>query len=133
MKRIARTLALMLAPLAASCNVAATQPDHESLYIYAIFANPNVTVRVNGAVLGQLTRQYTGGQDCASFAAVVTQGTMLSMTVHVGQTYAITWDYSNNTTGNDILPLTSDILATTDCLDEQIPLPPSSSVVGAKH
>jgi hypothetical protein len=118
--------ATAFAVLASGCIVKnGTEPTTTTLYIFANFANPNVTVKVNGQSLGQLTRQYTGSiQDCASLAAVVTPGTMLHTTLHLGTTYEIQWDYGNGMSDADDLPANSDVIET-PCPVELIPAPPA--------
>jgi hypothetical protein len=38
-----------------------TATSQTTMFVFASFANPNVTVTINGQPLGQLSRQYTGG------------------------------------------------------------------------
>lgn len=113
-----------VAALAAGCIVRnGTEPTTATLYVFANFANPNVSVKVNGQSLGQLTRQFTGDiGDCASMGAVVTPGTMLHETIHLNQTYEIEWDYGNGHTDQAELPATSDVIDSS-CPFAQIPAP----------
>lgn len=111
--RVVKFVPVTLMMIAASCIVHdSTASQSTTLYVYAAFANPNVTVRVNGQALGQLTRQYTGGNDCASMAAVVTAGTMLRTTLQLGQTYEIQWDYGDGRSDRDDLAATTDVVET---------------------
>lgn len=122
MKRFAR-LVVALPVLAAGCVVRnGNEPTTTTLYVYATFANPTVTVKLNGQALGSITRQYTGGDDCPSLSHVVTDGTMLHFTVQLGQTYSIVWDYGNGRTDSDNLPATSDVVES-PCLIEPIAAP----------
>jgi hypothetical protein len=113
-----------LAALAAGCIVKnGTEPTTATLFVFANFANPNVSVKVNGQTLGQLTRQFTGDVgDCASMGAVVTPGTMLHETIHLNQTYDVEWDYGNGKTDQVELPATSDVIDSS-CPFAQIPAP----------
>jgi hypothetical protein len=38
-----------------------TATSQTTMFVFASFANPNVTVTINGQPLRQLSRQYTGG------------------------------------------------------------------------
>jgi hypothetical protein len=77
--------------------------DKDQLVRFRQFANPNVTVTINGQTLGQLTRQYTGATDCASMGGVVTPGTMLHTTLELGKTYDIEWNYNDSRSDADDL------------------------------
>jgi hypothetical protein len=113
-----------LAALASGCLVKnGTEPTTATLYVFADFASPNVSVKINGQPLGQLTRQFTGDVgDCGSMGAVVTPGTMLKETIHLNQTYDIEWDYGNGKTDNAELSATSDVIQSS-CPFAQIPAP----------
>jgi hypothetical protein len=99
-----------------------TAAQSTTLFIFANFANPNVTVKINGQTLGQLTRQYSGGIDCASFGAVVTAGAMLRATLELGQTYDIEWSYNDGRSDRDELAVTSDVIDS-PCPFEEIGAP----------
>jgi hypothetical protein len=121
--RWSRLLPFALPALAGSCIVHDTSPSQQTtLFVFANFANPNVTVKINGQTLGQLTRQYSGGIDCASFGAVVTAGTMLRTTLQLGQTYDIEWSYGDGRSDSDELAVTSDVIAS-PCPFEEIGAP----------
>jgi hypothetical protein len=120
---VGRTIAVALLGLVSSCvGHDSTASQKTTLYVYARFTNPAVTVTVNGQTLGQLTREYTGGNDCASLAAVVTPGTMFHTTVELGQTYDIEWNYGGGRSDRDELAATSDVIAS-PCLFEEIAAP----------
>ena len=113
MNRYAALAPLALVLGASSCIVHdSTASQQTTLYVYAAFANPNVTVKINGQTLGQLTRQYTGSNDCPSMAAVSTAGTMLHTTLQLGQTYDIEWSYGDGRSDQDELPASSDVIDT---------------------
>jgi hypothetical protein len=99
-----------------------TASQQTTLYIFANFTTPNVTVKVNGQTLGQLTRQYTGTIDCAAMAAAVTAGTMLRTTLQLGQSYDIQWSYGDGRSDSDELAATSDVIET-PCPFEEIGAP----------
>jgi hypothetical protein len=113
-----------LAAAASGCIVKnGTEPTQATLYVFADFASPNVSVKVNGQTLGQLTRQFTGDiGDCASMGAVVTPGTMLHQTIRLNQTYDIEWDYGNGKTDHAELSATTDVIDSV-CPFAQIPSP----------
>lgn len=113
-----------LAALASGCIVKnGTEPKTATLYIFANFASPTVSVKVNGQPVGQLTRQFAGDiGDCGSMGAVVTPGTMLHQTIQLNQTYDIAWDYGNGKTDQVELSATSDVIDS-GCPFAQIPAP----------
>ncbi len=123
--RLAKHLMSTLILLASACVVRnGTEPTKTTLYVFADFANPNVTVRVNGQALGQLSHQYTGATDCASLSHVVTSGTMLHFDVQLAQTYEIAWAYGDGRTDADNLSATSEVVAE-PCVFEPVPAPAS--------
>jgi hypothetical protein len=97
-------------------------PQTTPLFVYTTFANPNVTVRVNGQVLGTLTKQATATGDCTQLTQGVAAGAVLTFTARLGQQYAITWDYGGGKTGSDQLDATADVIAS-ECLIEPIDPP----------
>jgi len=113
-----------LAVLASGCVVKnGSEPTTATLYVFANFTSPTVSVKVNGQTLGQLTRQFTGDiGDCGSMGAAVTPGTMLHQTIQLNQTYEIEWDYGNGTTDKVELSATSDVIDS-GCPFAQIPAP----------
>jgi hypothetical protein len=121
-KRFATFLLPAAVAFATGCVRDTGVPTSTALYVYATFANPNVTVKVNGQPLGSLSRQYTGGDDCPSLSHVVTDGTMLHFTVQLGQTYEIAWNYGNGQSDADDLAVTSDVVAS-PCIFEAIVAP----------
>lgn len=123
MRRVAPLLCAALLVGTTSCFVHDTTATQQTtMFVFANFANPNVTVTINGQPLGQLSRQYTGGIDCASLNAVVTAGTMLRTTLELGNTYDIEWSYNDGRTDADNLAATSDVIAS-PCTFEQIGAP----------
>lgn len=120
-----RAFAIFALIAAIGCNGDATAPTPQNspLFVYTTFANPNVTVRVNGTILGTLTRQAAVTTDyCTSLTQGVAAGTVLMFTARLGQQYAITWDYGNGITGSDQLDATADVVAS-QCLLEPIDAP----------
>lgn len=125
--RLVKLLVPALVLLAPGCVVRnGTEPTKTTLYVFADFANPNVTVRLNGQALGALTRQYTGATDCASLSHVVTTGTMLHFDVQLGQTYEIAWAYGDGRSDADNLAATSDVVEE-PCVFEPIQAPASAA------
>ena len=116
-----RAIALLAVAFAIGCNsdAAAPTPQTSPLFVFTTFANPNVTVRVNGQVLGTLTRQATTTTNCTQLAQGVAAGSVLMFTARLGQQYTIAWDYGNGKTGNDQLDATADVVAS-ECLIEPI-------------
>jgi len=114
----------VLAALSSACIVKnGNEPTTATLYVFADFASPNVSIKVNGQPLGQLTRQFVGDVgDCASMGAVVTPGTMLRQTIQLNQTYDIEWDYGNGQSDHAQLPATSDVIQS-GCPFAEIPAP----------
>jgi len=111
----------------ASCGSDTAPQSSTTLYFVAVFANPNVTVRVNGRVLGQLKTQFTGSlngtNSCPPLAQAAATGTALSLTVRSGEQWEFAWDYGNGQSDADNLNVTSDVVEST-CLVEPIPAPP---------
>lgn len=126
MKRLATLARLLAFSFAAGCVRDTGVPTSTTFYVYATFANPNVTVKVNGQPLGSLTRQYTGGDDCPSLSHVVTDGTMLHFTVQLGQTYEVAWTYSSGQNDADDLAVTSDVVSS-PCVFEAITAPSTAA------
>lgn len=120
-----RAIALFGLAFAIACNgdAAAPTPQTSPLFVYTTFTNPNVTVRVNGQVLGILTRQATTTSGCAQLAQGVTAGSVLMFTARLGQQYTIAWDYGNGKAGSDQLDATADVVAS-ECLIEPIDAAP---------
>ena len=130
MRRVAPLLSLPLLFGTTSCFVHDTTASTQTtMFVFANFTNPNVTVKINGEALGQLTRQYTGATDCASMGAVVTAGTMLRTTLELGETYDIEWSYNDGHSDSDELAATSDVIET-ECPFEQIAAPPAIAPQG---
>lgn len=121
-RRCTRFALLALVLGTSSCVHDTTASQQTTLYVFANFQNPNVTVKVNGQTLGALTRQYTSGNDCATMAAVVTAGTMLRTTLQLGQTYDIQWSYGDGRSDSDELAATLDVIET-PCPFEEIGAP----------
>jgi hypothetical protein len=120
-----RPIVLLALVLAVGCDSSPSAPTPQSspLFVYTTFANPNVTVRVNGTVLGTLTKQATVTSDyCGSLTQGVAAGSVVMFTARLGQQYAITWDYGNGKTGSDSLDATAEVISS-QCLGEPIDAP----------
>ncbi len=111
-----------------ACNESSTSPLPQAvtLFVYADYANPNVTVSVNGSTLAQITKQYTASTDCS---VLITKGAadgVYSFPARLNQHYSINWTYSNGTADADSVTIDSDLVQFT-CLFEPIEAPLTAS------
>jgi hypothetical protein len=119
-----RAIALVALVVAVGCNSEPTLPAQQTtpLFVFATFANPNVAVTVNGQVLGTLTKQATATADCTQLTQGVSTGSVLTLTIRVGQHYDVSWDFGGGKVGADQFDATADVVAS-ECLIEPIDAP----------
>lgn len=125
--RRARSLAAVVGTAAAALGCAGELPtsaNRTTLYIYAPYASPNVTVAVNGQSLGTITQEYTGSLDCTVLPTKGSADGVFSVSVAGDQHYDVTWKYSNGTSGDDAFDATPEFFQS-PCLLEDIPAPAS--------
>jgi hypothetical protein len=127
---LARTIALAGVGSAALGCAGETSPANNltTLYIYADYALPNVSVSVNGKTLGTITQQYTGSLDCTVLSAKGLVDGVLAVTVSGGLHYDLSWIFSSGKVDSDSFDATEDFFSV-PCLLEPITAPPASAIV----
>jgi hypothetical protein len=128
-RRMLGTIAMASVASAAVGCAGETSPsdNRTTLYIYADYASPNVTVSVNGASLGTIVAQYTGAPDCTVLAGKGIADGVVSTPIAGGLHYAINWTFSSGKADADSFDATADFFAV-PCLLEPIEAPAASII-----
>ena len=119
-----------VASAAAGCS-GETSPSSNltTLYIFADYATPSVTVTINAKSLGTISQQYTGTTDCGVLSGKGIADGVLSVPITGGAHYAINWTFSSGKADADSFDATPDFFSV-PCLLEPIDAP-STNVVHA--